>query len=65
MDLPFECLDVVEGLVGEMVGLEVVPDDFDVVEFGRVLRQPFDREPVLASLERGPRGLAKDSFKIN
>jgi hypothetical protein len=29
-----------EGLVGEMVGLEVTPDWFDVVQFGRVLGQP-------------------------
>ena len=28
------------------MGFEIVPDHFDVVEFGRVLGQPFDGEPV-------------------
>ena len=39
-------LDVGEGLVSEVVSLEVVPDDFDVVEFRRVFRQPLDGQPM-------------------
>ena len=50
--------DVGEGLVGEMMRLEVAPDEFDVVEFGRVFGQPFDGEPVRASGEGGQRELA-------
>ena len=38
--------------------LEVAPDDFDVVEFGRVLWQPFYSEPVRASRESRFRELA-------
>ena len=30
--------DVGEGLVGEVMRLEVVPDHLDVVEFGRIFR---------------------------
>jgi len=37
-----------EGLVGEMMSLKVAPDELDIVEFGRVFRQPFDGEPVCA-----------------
>src|SRR6202020_1450213 len=33
-----------EGLVGEVMGLEVAPDRLDVIEFGRVFRQPLDSE---------------------
>src|ERR1700723_2178064 len=34
-----------EGLVGEVMGLEVAPDRLDVIEFGRVFRLPLDKEP--------------------
>ena len=47
-----------EGLVGEVMGLEVAPDRLDVVEFGRVFRQPLDGEPVCASRQRGKRAFA-------
>ena len=40
-----------------MVRLECFPFPFDVVEFGRVLWQPFGREPVLALGQRGACGL--------
>jgi hypothetical protein len=53
-----ERVDILEGLVGEMVGLEVAPDRFDVVEFGRVFRQPLDGEPMRAGGQGGPRQLA-------
>lgn len=51
MDGLVERGDVGKGLMGEVMRLEVVPDDLDVVEFGRVLGQPLDREPVCASGE--------------
>src|SRR5271166_2465809 len=47
-----------EGLVGEVMGLEVAPDRLDVVEFGRVFRQPFDGEPVCAGGQGGERTFA-------
>ena len=47
--------DIGEGLMGEVMRLEVVPDDFDVFEFGRVFGQPLDGEPVLPSREGGER----------
>jgi hypothetical protein len=34
VDGGIECFDVGEGLVSKMKGLEIVPDDLDVVEFG-------------------------------
>ena len=53
-----ECGDVGEGLVGEVMRLEVVPDHRDVVEFGRVFGQPLDGEPVRAGGQCGERELA-------
>ena len=47
-----------EGLVGEVMGLEVSPDRLDVVEFGRVLGQPFDGHPVRPGGQGGARALA-------
>jgi len=47
-----ERVDILEGLVGEMVGLEVAPDRFDVVEFGRVFGQPLDGKPVGTGRQR-------------
>ena len=41
----FEVFDIDEGLVGEVVTLQVAPGEFDVVEFGCVFGQPLDREP--------------------
>jgi hypothetical protein len=49
---------VCEGLVGEVMRLEVVPDDFDVVEFGCVFGQPLDAEPMRTGGEAGERELA-------
>src|SRR5882757_2076426 len=49
--------DIGEGLMGEMMRLEVVPDDFDVVELWGVLWQPLDGEPVRASREGREREL--------
>ena len=38
--------DIGEGLMGEVMRLEIAPDGFDVVEFGSVFGQPLDGEPV-------------------
>jgi len=43
-----EVCDIGEGLMGEVMRLEIAPDGFDVVEFGSVFGQPLDREPVRA-----------------
>ena len=45
--------DVSEGLVGQLIRLQIVPDDLDVVQFRGVFWQPFDREPVCASGQGG------------
>jgi hypothetical protein len=46
-----KCIDVSEGLMREMMRLEVTPDEFDVVQFRRILWQPLDGEPVHAGCE--------------
>ena len=58
MDCLVEGVRVGEGLVGEMMRLEVAPDEFDVVQFGRVFGQPLDGEPVSTGGERCERALA-------
>ena len=58
MDGLVKCGCVSEGLVREVIGLEMVPNYFDVVEFGRVFGQPLDGEPVRASGQSGERALA-------
>src|SRR3954463_5839873 len=58
VDGPIERVDILEGLVGEMVRLEVAPDRFNVVEFGRVFRQPLDGEPMGAGGQGGAGELA-------
>lgn len=40
-----EMVGIGEGPVGEVVTLEVAPDEFDVVKLRGVAGQPFDREP--------------------
>lgn len=42
MDGAVEGFGVGEGLMGEVMGFEVAPDGFDVVEFRCVFGQPFD-----------------------
>ena len=39
MDGSIESFGIGEGLMGQMMRFEIVPDHFDVVEFGRVLGQ--------------------------
>ena len=52
MDGAIESGDVGEGLVGQMMRLEIAPDNLDVVELGGVFGQPLDDEPMLALFER-------------
>jgi hypothetical protein len=56
---------VSEGLVGEMRGLEVAPDELEIVEFGSVFRQPFDGEPVCAGGQGGERAFAETSDPLS
>src|SRR5208282_3082120 len=58
MDGSIEVGGVGEGVVGEIVRFEIVPDNLDVVEFGRIFRQPLDGEPMLARSEGGKGELA-------
>jgi hypothetical protein len=52
MDCLVECVDVGECLMGEVMRLQVVPDDLDIIEFGRVFWQPLNGEPVCPGGER-------------
>lgn len=58
MDRLVECVGISEGLVGEMMRLEVAPDGLDVVQFRGVFGQPLDGEPMCAGGERCERALA-------
>ena len=51
VDCVVESFGVSKGLMGQMMRLEIAPDNFDIVEFGCVFRQPLDGEPVFARLE--------------
>ena len=46
MDGCVESVRICESAVGKMMCFKVAPDSFDVIEFGRVFRQPFDGEPM-------------------
>ena len=46
VDRLVERVRISKGLMREMMGLEVTPHDFDVVQFGRILGQPLDGKPV-------------------
>ena len=58
MDGLVEGGDVCEGLVGEVMGLEIAPDRLDFIEFGGVFRHPLDGEPVCAGGHNGARAFA-------
>ena len=58
MDGLVEGGEVYEGLVGEVMGLEIAPDRLDFIEFGGVFRQPLDGEPVCAGGQGGERAFA-------
>src|SRR5271166_5895346 len=53
-----ESFGIGECLMGQMMRLEIVPDNLDIVELGRVLGQPLDGQPVLARIERRQGNLA-------
>ena len=55
---PIEFGDTSERLMSEVVGLQVVPDDLDVVQFGSIFRQPFNGQPVCSGGNGGTRKLA-------
>src|SRR5512144_2664830 len=57
MDGLVEMIEVAKGLMGEEMPFEVAPEMFDLIQFGSVLRQPFDAQP-WPRFERGPRRLA-------
>src|ERR687884_457778 len=44
-DGAFESVGIGEGVIGELMLLEVAPASLDIVEFGSVFRQPLDGEP--------------------
>ena len=58
VDGAVEVFGVGEGLMGEVVGFQVSPDGFDVIEFRCVFGQPLDAQPMGARRERGLGGLA-------
>ncbi len=58
MDGSVEIGGVGEGVVGEIVRFEIVPDNLAVVELGGVFRQPLDGEPMLARFAGGNGELA-------
>jgi hypothetical protein len=57
MDRVVEIIGVAKGLMGEEMSLEVAPGMFDIVQFGGVLRQPFDGQPWTLG-KSGPRCFA-------
>ena len=52
MDFAIKRFGIGECLMGQMVRLEIAPDNLDVIEFRCVFGQPLDGEPVLARIER-------------
>ena len=58
MDGAVEAIRAGEGLVSEMMPLEVAPENLDVVQLRSIFRQPLDREPVGALGEGRTRHLA-------
>ena len=52
VDRLVERVDVGEGLMGEVMRLQIVPDDLDIIEFGRIFGQPLNGEPVCPGGER-------------
>lgn len=52
MDGLVKGVGIVEGLVGEVMRLEIAPDDFDVIQLWRIFGKPLDGEPMSAGGER-------------
>ena len=61
MDGLIERVGIDEGLVGEMMGLEIAPDGFDVIQLRGVFGQPLDGEPV----DAGSQGCSRDLAGVN
>jgi hypothetical protein len=58
VDGAVEVLGAGEGLLGQMMLLQIAPEGLDVVQLRGVFRQPFDGEPVRPLGEGGARRLA-------
>ena len=54
VDSAIKRFDIGERLMGQMTCFEIVPDDLNVIEFGRVFGKPLDGQPMLARIERRP-----------
>ena len=54
VDCAIKRFDIGERLMGQMMRLEIAPDNLDVIELRCVFGQPLDGEPVLACIERRP-----------
>ena len=54
VDFAIKRFDIGERLMGQMMRLEIAPDNLDVIEFRCEFGQPLDGEPVLACIERRP-----------
>ena len=52
VDFAIKRIDIGERLMGQMTCFEIVPDDLNVIEFGRVFGKPLDGQPMLARIER-------------
>src|ERR1700734_303960 len=64
MDGFVECGAVGEGLMSEVMRLEIVPDHLDVIQFWRVFWQPLGREPVCTCGEGYTRKLADVDWPV-
>ena len=52
VDFAVEGFGIGKCLMGQIMRLEIAPDNLDVIEFRRVFGQPLDGEPMLARIER-------------
>lgn len=52
VDGGFECVGIGEGLMREVICLEVVPDALDIVQLWGIFGQPLDAEPVSPCVQR-------------
>jgi hypothetical protein len=64
VDGNFEFGNAGEYLMSQLMRCQIVPDDLDVVRFGRIFRQPFDGQPVRASGKGGTLKLAEMDWPV-
>jgi hypothetical protein len=64
MDCCIEGFGIGESHVGEVIGLKVMPDRLDIIEFGSIFGQPFNGEPMGAGRQRRLRGLADMDWTV-